>query len=104
MYESGEKQIPEDAHLHLEELIPPRARLEKSTRAPVESACRGVSKMDAAIKDKKPSMWMATGRGKLGTHQWPQRGGHREVPVDGKQRGEGPADSASSWKSRWREW
>ena len=67
--------------LHLEELIPPRVRLEKDTRVPAESASKGVSIMDPATHVAKLSTLMAKGNGKIDSNQGQQRRGHREAPA-----------------------
>ena len=70
---------------------------------PVEPDSKGVPEIDHATQDKKLSMWMAYGKGKLDPHQWPLRGGHRGVPVGDGQKRMGSVDSSSSRTSRWLE-
>ena len=85
-------------------LIPPRVRLGRDTRAPANSDSTGASKMDPSAQEKRLSLRMAEGRGKMDVHPWPPRGGHGEVPVVDAQKGKCPEDSPSSWTSCGRGW
>ena len=100
MRDSDQNPITEEALLHLEGLTPPRVGLEKDTRMPVVSAPKGVSKMDPANYDKKLSMLMAAGEGKIDSYQGQRRGGRREAPATDERNGMGSPDSSSSWLPR----